>query len=69
MRKYSVSSIINLEKKEELIFTKLLAFCSLMKEFDFTKEKINDISKHIFDKYKISQASREQTYVILNKNI
>ena len=69
MRKYSASSIINLEKKEELIFTKLLAFCSLMKEFDFTKEKINDISKHIFDKYKISQASREQTYVILNKNI
>ena len=69
MRKYSVSGIINLEKKEELIFTKLLAFCSLMKEFDFTKEKINDISKHIFDKYKISQASREQTYVILNKNI
>ena len=60
MRKFSVSSIVNQDKKEDLVFTKLLAFYSLMKEFNFSQEKLNDISTQIFDKYKISQVTREQ---------
>ena len=60
MRKFSISSVVNQDKKEDLVFTKLLAFYSLMKEFNFSQEKLNDISTQIFDKYKISQVTREQ---------
>ena len=60
MKKVSSANIINQEKKDELILSKLFPFCQLMKEFDFEKEKISNLSTLILDKYKSSKTTREQ---------
>ena len=69
LKKLDTSNSINLEKNEEIIITKLLAFCNLMKEFNLDKDKINNICTLIFDKYKSSQASRDQINLFINQNI
>jgi len=60
MKKVSSANIINQEKKDELILSKLFPFCQLMKEFNFEKEKISNLSTLILDKYKSSKTTREQ---------
>lgn len=69
MKKVSVSNILCQEKKDELILSKLFPFCQLMKEFDFEKEKIINISTSIFDKYKSGQIARQQIDNYIKNNI
>lgn len=67
LMKLEASKLLNQEKKEEIIITKLLAFCSLMKEFNLDKNKISNICALIFEKYKSSQESREQINLFINQ--
>ena len=67
LMKLEASKILNKEKKEEIIITKLFAFCSLMKEFNLDKNKISNICALIFEKYKNSQESREQINLFINQ--
>lgn len=67
LMKLEASKILNQEKKEEIIITKLFAFCSLMKEFNLDKNKISNICALIFEKYKSSQESREQINLFINQ--
>ena len=67
LMRLEASKLLNQEKKEEIIITKLLAFCSLMKEFNLDKNKISNICALIFEKYKSSQESREQINLFINQ--
>ena len=67
LMKLEASKLLNQERKEEIIITKLLAFCSLMKEFNLDKNKISNICALIFEKYKSSQESREQINLFINQ--
>lgn len=67
LMKLEASKLLNQEKKEEIIITKLFAFCSLMKEFNLDKNKISNICALIFEKYKSSQESREQINLFINQ--
>ena len=67
LMKLEASKLLNQEKKEEIIITKLLAFCSLMKEFNLDKNKISNICALIFEKYKSSQESREQINLFIDQ--
>ena len=67
LMKLEASKLLNQEKKEEIIITKLFAFCSLMKEFNLDKNKISNICALIFEQYKSSQESREQINLFINQ--
>ena len=56
------------KKKESIIYTKLIPFADLMKDFEFKSDKITEIIKQILDKYKYDQASREQIFAFINQN-
>ena len=61
--------MVNIKKKEEIIISKLLAFCSLMKEFNLDKNKISDICTLIFDKYKSSEELRDEINLYIKQSI
>ena len=46
-------------KKEDIINSKLIIFSQIMKEFDFSKDKIVELSIEIFDKYQFNEESRK----------
>ena len=46
-------------KKEDIINSKLIIFSQIMKEFDFSKDKIIELSIEIFDKYQFNEESRK----------
>ena len=69
LKKLEKSDVVNIKKKEEIIISKLLAFCSLMKEFNFEKNKISDICTLIFDKYKSSEELRDEINLYIKQSI
>ena len=69
MKKIETFNMIKKEKKEEIIISKLLVFCGLMKEFNLNKNKIYNICTLIFDKYKSSKESRDQIFLYIKENI
>ena len=60
--KNGLSDKISQEKKEDIINTQIIPFFDLMKDCDIDKDKIIEISKQIFDKYKYSTSSREEVF-------
>ena len=69
LKKLEKSDMVNIKKKEEIIISKLLAFCSLMKEFNLDKNKISDICTLIFDKYKSSEELRDEINLYIKQSI
>ena len=69
LKKLEKSDVVNIKKKEEIIISKLLAFCSLMKEFNLDKNKISDICTLIFDKYKSSEELRDEINLYIKQSI
>ena len=61
-------NIMTQEKKEETINAKLLSFFELLKEFDVSKGKINDLFTQILDKYTCSGKLRERIFSFINAN-
>ena len=61
-------NIMTQEKKEETIITKLLPFFELLKEYDVSKDKINDLFTQILDKYEFSEKEREKLFSFINVN-
>ena len=69
LKKLEKSDMVNIKKKEEIIISKLLAFCGLMKEFNLDKNKISDICTLIFDKYKCSEELRDEINLYIKQSI
>ncbi len=61
-QKNGLSDKISQEKKEEIINTQIIPFLDLMKDCDIEKDKIIEISKQIFDKYKCCTSIREEVF-------
>ena len=61
-QKNGLSDKISQEKKEEIINIQIIPFLDLMKDCDIEKDKIIEISKQIFDKYKCCTSIREEVF-------
>ena len=64
----NTTNTLTQKKKESIIYTKLIPFADLMKDFEFKSDKITEIIKQILDKYKYDKASREQIFAFINQN-
>ena len=64
----NTTNTLTQKKKESIIYTKLIPFADLMKDFEFKSDKITEIIKLILDKYKYDEASREQIFSFINQN-
>ena len=66
IKNYNPKYVFNQEKKDEVIMPKIISFSDLMKEFDISKDKINETFNHVFDKYKCSEATRKEILFTIN---
>ena len=66
-QKNGLSDKISQEKKEEIINTQIIPFLDLMKDCDIEKDKIIEISKQIFDKYKCCTSAREKVFSYIDQ--
>ena len=69
MRNNHETNVLSQNKKEEIIKYKLLSYNNLMKDYNFSKDKIIELFKQIFDKYKYSENSREEMISYINQDI
>ena len=64
----NTTNILTQKKKESIIYTKLIPFADLLKDFEFKNDTIIEIINQILDKYKYDKASREQIFAFINQN-
>ena len=68
LRNYNGTNIINQNKKEEIIRNKIFAYSNLFKDYEFNKNKIIELLKHIFDKYKCTEDFRNEILSYINQD-
>ena len=68
LRNYNGTNIINQNKKEEIIRNKIFAYSNLFKDYEFNKNKIIELLKHIFDKYKCSEDFIKEILSYINQD-
>ena len=64
----NTTNILTQKKKESIIYTKLIPFADLLKDFEFKNDTIIEIINQILDKYKYDKASREQIFSFINES-
>ena len=68
-RNINPSNILSKDKREDIICNKLISFSEIIKDFDYTEDKMVDLFQKIFDKYKYREASRNKLLsMLINKN-